>query len=160
MDPFSNAPKMELIVWGSTMVMAVGALVDSRLRRQVKSATAGAIQPGSTGPRIWTSLAILGQLCGFTLPQLVYLTATICNKFRQPEWMTEYALPSPPGVFRLSGVTVGRAVGLLGALAGTILTHAAMEALGDQYHSTGVSALPYHGLPRTRRRLTSLLGYR
>jgi hypothetical protein len=55
--------------------------------------------------------------------------------------MTEYALPSPPNVFGLDGVTVGRTVGLLASLAGTMLTHTALKSLGDQYHAIGVSAL-------------------
>jgi hypothetical protein len=101
-----------------------------------------------------------GQVCGLFLPKLIYWTATAHNKFRQPEWMTEYALPSPPDVFGVDGATVGRTVGLLAVLAGTILTRTALKALGDQYHAIGVSALFFRGLPDTDRRLTFFLGYR
>ena len=162
MDHFSDAPKMELIVWGSTV--AIQAWGGFEFHSQFKSArgTAGDIKPGSTGPRIWTRLAMLGQICGFTLPQFVYLAATACNKFHQPEWLTEYALPSPPDVFGFDGVMVGRAAGLLGILAGTLLARAALKALGDQYHAIGVS------VPSESRRVTTpyrlathvFLGYR
>ena len=141
MDHFSDAPKMELIVWGST----VGIIASSAFRflGQSKNArsTAGNIKPGSTGPRIWTSLAILAQVSGIT-PSLVYLTATAYNKFRQPEWMTKYALPSPPDVFGVDGVAVGRVAGLLCWLAGAILSRAALKVLGDQYYAIGVSTPP------------------
>ena len=151
MDHFSDAPKMELIVWGSTL--AIRAWGASGLRSQFKNArsTAGDIKPGSTGPRVWTSLAILGQFCGFFLPPVVYLTATACNKFRQPEWMAEHALPSPPDVFGFDGIAVGRAVGVLVHLAGMLLARAALKALGDQYHAIGVSALSPRELPHTDR---------
>ena len=60
--------------------------------------------------------------------------------------MTEYALPSPPDVCGVDGVTVGRGVGLLVLLAGTALTRAALKALGDQFQVIGVSALSSRGL--------------
>lgn len=138
-DYFSNTPKTELFVWSSTV--AIHAWGASGYRSQLKSArsTAGDIRSGSTGPRIWTSLALLGQFGGFVLPPLVYLTAIACNKFRQPEWTTGYTLPSPPDVSGVNGVTVGRAVGLLAFLTGTILARTALRVLGDQYHAIGVS---------------------
>ncbi|KAF9781216.1 hypothetical protein BJ322DRAFT_260561 [Thelephora terrestris] len=142
MDHLSDAPKMELIVWGSTM----GILASStfRVRRQLASARskAGNIKPGSTGPCTQTTLAILGQVGGMSLPTLVYWTATACNKFHQPEWMTEYALPAPPDVFGADGVVVGRAVGLLAFLVGTTLTRSALKALGDQFHAIGIREKP------------------
>jgi len=159
MDHFSNVPKMELIVWGST----VGTIASSVFltRSQLKSARlkAGDIKPGSTGPRIWTSLAKLGQL-GLSLPPLVYWVTTAHNKFHQPEWMTEYALPSPPDVFGADGVIVGRAAGLLVLLAGTVLTRTAMRILGDQLQVIGVSPLPFRGLPDTERWLKFAPDYR
>ena len=142
MNHFSSVPKMELIVWGSSVVGGISTAF--KLRSQFKSArlTAGDIKPGSTGPRIWTNLAISAQMCGFMLPSLVYMAVIAHNKFRQPEWMTEYALPSPPDVFGVDGVTVGRAVGLLAGFAGANFSHTALKALGDQYHAIGVSAPP------------------
>ena len=159
-DYFSNTPKTELFVWSSTV--AIHAWGASGYRSQLKSArsTAGDIKSGSTGPRIWTSLALLGQFGGFVLPPLVYLTAIACNKFRQPEWTTGYALPSPPHVFGVNGVTVGRAVGLLAFLTGTILARTALRVLGDQYHAIGVSPPSSHGLPSVDRRFTFFLIYR
>ena len=141
MNHLSDAPKMELIVWGSTM--AIFASSTFQARRQLASARskAGNIKAGSTGPRIPTTLAMLGQFGGMSLPTLVYWTATAYNEFCQPEWMTKYTLPTPPDVFGLDGVVVGRAVGLLALLAGTILTRSALEALGDQFHAIGVSFL-------------------
>ena len=160
MDHFSSTPKMELVVWGSTMALYASSAF--RFRNQYRSArsTAGDIKPGSTGPRILTSVAILGQFCGSALPPLVYLTATAYNKFRQPEWMTEYALPSPPDVFGVDGVLVGRAVGLLAVLAGSVLTRAALKILGDQFHAIGVSAIFSCRLSNTDRESAFFLGYR
>jgi len=77
----------------------------------------------------------------YLLP-LVYWTATASNKFHQPAWMSEYALPSPPDVFGFDGVTVGRTVGLLGTLAGAILTRTALKALGDQCSTFGIREKP------------------
>ena len=85
---------------------------------------------------------------------------TACSGFCQPGWITEYTLPLPSDVFWADSVTVGRAVGLLTALAGTVWTNTALEFLGDQYHSIGVSALPSRGLLHTSRRLRSPLYYR
>lgn len=136
---------MELVIW----VWTVSGVVPSvfGLRRQLKNAKsrAGSIKPGSTGPRIWTGLLLLSQFCGFFLPQLVYWTATGYNGFRQPEWMTEHALPSPPYVLGVDGMVVGRAVGLMAMLAGKALAGTAMKALGDQYSPIGVSALFFRG---------------
>ena len=147
MNHFSSIPKMELIVWGSSVVTGISTTF--KLRSQFKSArlTAGDIKPGSTGPRIWTNLAISAQMCGFMLPSLVYMAVIAHNKFRQPEWMTEYALPPPPDIFGVDGVTVGRAVGLLARFAGANFSHTALKALGDQYHAIGVSALPSSWIP-------------
>lgn len=158
MDHFSAAPKMELIVWGSTVGKLVFGL--SGVRDQLKRArsVAGGIKPGSTGPSIWTNLALLGQLCGFILPQFVFVTAIAYNKFHQPEWMTEHALPSPPDVLGIDGVVIGRTVGLLVLHAVASLTQTALRALGDQYHAIGVSALLV--LPDHNRRLTFFLGCR
>ena len=160
MDHFSDSPKMELIVWGSTVAIRIWGIFG--FHSQVKSArsTAGNIKPGSTGPRIWTNLALLGQFFGLMLPPLVYLAATAWNKFRQPEWMREYVLPSPPDIFGVDGVVVGRVVGLLVHLAGTMFAHAALKTLGDQYHAIGVSILSSRGLPYTDRWLTLSLGCR
>ena len=137
MDHFSDAPKIELIVWSSTVGILTSAAF--RTQNQLNKTKAGNIKPGSTGPRLWTSLAVLGQFSGFSVPPLIYWTTTAYNKFQQPEWMTEYALPSPPDVFGVDGVTVGREVGLLVFFAGAILARAALKALGDQFHVIGVS---------------------
>lgn len=160
MDHFYDLPKMELIVWGLTVGWAASASI--RIPSQFRNARskAGNIKPGSTGPRFWTSLVLLGQLGGFLLPQFVYCTATAYNGFRQPEWMIEYALPSPPDVFGVDGVVAGRVVGLLVFHAGTVFARTALEVLGDQYSPIGVSALFFHGLSDTDRRPALSLGYR
>jgi len=157
MDHFSDAPKMELIVWSSTVGIFTSSVFLTRSQLKNARSKAGDIKPGSTGPRIWTNLAKLGQF-GLSLPPLVYWVTTAHNKFHQPEWMTEYALPSPPDVFGVDGVTVGRAAGLLVLLAGTILTRTAMRVLGDQLQVIGVSLLPFRGIPNGG--LTFALDYR
>ena len=160
MDHFSDAPKMELIVWGSTVGIIASSVVRFRRQANIARLKAGDTKPGSTGPRIWTSSVILGQFCSYILPPLVYLTTTARNGFHQPGWMTEHALPAPPDVFGFDGVTVGRGVGLLAALAGTVLTRTALETLGDQYNAIGVRVIFFRGSPDTARRLTFVLGYR
>ena len=146
MGYFSDASNVELLIWGSTF--AINSASAFGVRRQLKSAKSkvGDIKPGSTGPRIWTNLALLGQFSGFILPQLVYWIATAYNGFRQPEWMTEHALPSPPDFFGVNGVVVGRVAGLLAVIAGTHFARTALKTLGDQYHAIGVSVLPFRGL--------------
>ena len=140
-DHFSDVPKMELVVWGLTVGWSASTSV--AIPRQFRSARskAGNIKPGSTGPRIWTNIALLGQLGGFLLPQFVYWTTTAYNGFRQPEWMREYALPSPPGVLGIDGVVAGRVVGLLASYSGMVFVRTALEILGDQYSPIGVRAL-------------------
>jgi hypothetical protein len=137
--PPSDAPRMELIVWGSTAGIFTSSAFQAYSRFKKMRSKAGNIKPGSTGPRFWTSLTMLGQFLGCTVPPLVYWTATAYNKFQQPRWMTEHALPSPPDVFGVNGVMVGRMTGLLVFLAGTILAQAGLEFLGDQYNPIGVS---------------------
>ena len=139
MDHLSDAPKMELIVWGSTVAIFASSTIRARNQLARARSKAGDIKPGSTGPRVWTTLSIVGQFGGMSLPTLVYWTATAYNKFRQPEWLTEYALPPPPEVFGVDGLVVGRGLGLLALLGGTILARSAMKALGDQFHAIGVS---------------------
>jgi len=133
--------KMELFIW----VWTAGGMVPSAigLRKQLSNAKskAGNIKPGSTGPPVWTRLLLFAQFCGFLLPQLVYWAATACNGFRQPKWMIEHALPSPPAVLGIDGVVVGRAVGLLAVSAWRMFAGNAMKALGDQYYPIGVSRL-------------------
>jgi len=160
MDYFSGVPKMELIVWGLTVGRSVSA--NLTIVRQIRSARskAGNIKPGSTGPRIWTGLALAGQLGGFLLPQLVYWTTTAYNGFHQPEWMRKHALPSPPDVFGIDGVVAGRVVGLLASHAGMVLTRTAIIFLGDQYSPIGASTLFYQGLPDTDRQFGPSLCYR
>jgi len=141
MGYLSDASNVELVIWGSTM--AINTASAFGVRRQLKSARSkvGDIKPGSTGPRIWTNLALLGQFSGFILPQLVYWIATAYNGFRQPAWMTEHALPSPPDIFGVDGVVVGRVAGLLAVIAGTHFARTALKTLGDQYHAIGVSVI-------------------
>lgn len=145
MDHFSDAPKVELIIWCS--MVAIRAWGTFGFRGQIKSArsTAGKIKPGSTGPRLWTTLALVGQFCGFLLPWVVYVIAIAWNKFRQPDWMIEYALPPFPAIFGVDSVTFGRAVGVLGHFAGSALAYIALKTLGDQYHAIGVSDLSSRG---------------
>ena len=159
-NEFLNTPKLELTVW--VLTVGTSAVSILSLRSQLKSArlTAGSIKPGSTGPRIWTNLALLGQLGVFPVPQLVYWTATACNGFRQPRWMREHALPSPPDVFGVDGVVVGRVVGLLFSHVGNIFVHTALKTLGDQFYPIGVSTPFFRGLLDTDRQLTLFLGCR
>ena len=157
MNHFSEAPKMELIVWGSTMAIFVSTAFEARSQLKSARSKAGDTKLASTGPRFWTSLAFLGQSAGLYLLPLVYWTTTASNKFHQPGWMTEYALPSPPDVFGFDGITVGRTVGLLGVLVGAKLTRTALKALGDQFSTFGVSALLFHGLSDVNRWLATFL---
>ena len=145
MDHFSDAPRMELIVWGSTVAILASSACRTRCQLKTARSKAGDTKRGSTGPHFWTSLAILGQYSGLGLPPLIYWTTTAYNKFRQPEWMTEHALPSPPDVLGVDGVIVGRAVGLLAFFAGAVLTRTALKVLGDQFQVIGVSPLASHG---------------
>ena len=142
MNHFFDAPKMELIVWGSTM--GIFAFSAFRFRSQFKIARSEAedTKPGSTGPHtnLDFSRTIGTIFFTFVLPPFVYLAGTVSNKFHQPEWMTKYAPPAPPDVFGIDGVTAGRAVGLLAVLAGAALAQTALKTLGDQYNSIGVSA--------------------
>lgn len=160
MDHFSSAPKVELVVWCST----VGSFVSSGFRTygQFKKAklTAGETKPGSTGPRIWTRLALWGQFVGFFGPPLVYWTTTVYNKFQQSGWVAEYALPSPPDVFGVDGLMVGKMAGLLMYFAGGAFGRAAMKILGDQYSPIGVSDIILVLNTDANRRLTSVPGDR
>ena len=160
MDHFSDAPKMELIVWGSTVGIVASSVLRARSQLKGARSKAGATKSGSTGPPLWTGLAILGQFSGFSLPPLVYWTTTAYNKFQQPEWMTEYALPPPPDVFGVDGVIVGRTAGLLAFLAGMILTRAALKALGDQFQAIGVSSPIFVHITDVNQRLTFVPGDR
>ena len=117
-------------------------------------------KPGSTGPRILTSVAVLGRFCGPALPPLDYLTATAYDEFHQPKWMAAYALPSPSDVFGVDDILVGRVVGLLAGLAGSILMSIALKFLGDQFHAIGVSAIFFCGLSDTDRQSAFFLGHR
>jgi hypothetical protein len=139
LDHLSDAPKTELFFWGSTVGIFAFSALQSRSQLARARSKAGNIKAGSTGPRIWTPLLISGQLGGMTIPSLVYWTTTAYNKFRQPEWLTKYALPPPPDVFGVDGVVVGRGVGLLALLTGIIFTRKAAETLGDQFNPIGVS---------------------
>jgi len=160
MDYFSNVSKVELIVW----VLTVGSFASSgsRTRNQFKKAksTAGETRPGSTGPRFWTKLAESGQAVGLFVPPLIYWTTTAYNKFQQPGWMTEYALPSLPDVFGVDGVIVGRVAGLLMYFAGGKLARVALEVLGDQYSPIGASVPIITWNADANRRLTPVPGDR
>ena len=158
MDHFSDAPRMELIVWAS--VVGIGIPAAFRTYGQCKNSKAGDIKPGSTGPRFWTNLALLGQFSGLVAPSFIYWTTTAYNKFQQPGWMIEHALPSPPDAFGVDGVIVGRAVGLLVHFAGTTLVRAALKALGDQYHAIGVSGPVFSWITDANQRLTFVPGDR
>ena len=154
MDYFSNAPRMELAVWASTLVLHASGTFG--VRRQLKNARlkVGDIKPGSTGPRFWTNLALFSQFCGLVLPPFVFWTTIGFNGFRQPEWMAEYALPAPPDVFGIDGGVVGRMAGLLVFLSGRNFASTALKTLGDQYHAIGVSPLVVSWLSDVDRRLT------
>jgi len=138
MDHFSDAPRMELLVWGSTVGILTSLIFRSHSKVKGARSKAGSIKPGSTGPPFWTNLAVLGQLSAVNVPPLIYWTTTAYNGFKQPEWMTEHALPSLPDVFGADGVVVGRTAGLLAFFAGGALVHSALKVLGDQFHVIGV----------------------
>lgn len=140
-DLLSNVPKMELGAWVLTVRCFVSASLAASNQLGRAGPTAGNIKPGSTGPLFWSKLALAGQYGGFLIPQFVYWTTTAYNGFRQPEWMREYALPSPPDVFGVDGVVVGRVLGSLATHAGWAIASTAIEVLGDQYATIGVSAL-------------------
>ena len=131
---------MELGAWGFTLGCFVSASLAARNQLISARRTAGNIKPGSTGPPTWTNLAVAGQYGGFLLPQFVYWTTTAYNGFRQPGWMREYALPSPPDIFGLDGVVAGRVLGSLATYVGWTLGRITIEVLGDQYATIGVSA--------------------
>lgn len=61
---------------------------------------------------------MLGQFVGFFFPRQVYWTTTVYNGFQRSGLMKEYALPSPPDVFGVDGVMIGRVTGLLVYFAG------------------------------------------
>ena len=159
MNHFSDAPKMELIVWGSTMAIFMSGVQGARSQLKTASSKSGNVKSGSTGPLIWTSLAFVGHSAGLYLLPIVYWSATASNGLRQPEWMTEYALPLPPDIFGVDGVIVGRTVGLLGVLVGAMLSGSAVKALGDQFCRFGVSASLFRGLSSVNWRLTTFPGY-
>jgi hypothetical protein len=138
MDHLSGASKIELIVWCWTVTSAPSVFRARGLLARAK-ASSGDIKAGSTGPPIWATLAMSGQTIGLMLPGFIYWTTVAYNKFRQPEWMLEYALPSPPDVFGLDGVVVGRLIGLLALLSSSIISHGALKVLGNQFHGIGVS---------------------
>ena len=139
MDHFSGASKIELIAWCSTFFNFVPSMFRIRgLLARAKS-TAGDIKAGSTGPPIWAPLAMSGQVIGLTLPGLVYCTTVAYNKFRQPEWMIKYSLPSPPDVFGFDGVVVWRLIGMLAIWSSSMISRGALKVLGKQFHGIGVS---------------------
>ena len=135
----SYAVKMDLIVWGSTVGIYAFTAVQYYNQVEMGRSRAGDVRAGSTGPRFWTTLSVYGQYYGMIVPQLLYWTTTAYNKFRQPEWLTEYALPKPPDVFGVDGVAVGRGVGLLLVFTGVHLMRKAIKVLGDQLNVIGVS---------------------
>lgn len=140
-DHFSNAPNIEPIVWVATVGTFLYTVRQARYQLVRAKSTAGNIKEGSTGPRFWRTLAMRAQTGGMSIPALIYWIATACNKFRQPRWLLDYALPSPPDVFGIDGVLLGRAAGFLLLLAGTVVTVRAIRTLGDQLNGIGVSGL-------------------
>jgi len=146
---FSNVPKMELGIWGLTVGCFVSASRAASIQLKSARPTAGDIKPGSTGPRIRSSIALAGQYGGFLIPQFIYWTTTAYNGFRQQEWMREYALPSPPDIFGVDGVVAGRMFGSLATYAGWAIASTAIKVLGDQYATIGVSPLYFRTLSDT-----------
>ena len=141
MEYFSNASKIDLIVWALTVGLCVPGALRVRKQEEEGKSKIGRTKESTAGSSIRVTLAIFGQVGATVLPTLVYWTVIPWNGFRQPEWMTKYALPSPPDVFGIDGVVVGRAVGLLGFFASRFITDTSFKALGDQYHPIGVSSL-------------------
>jgi len=159
-DNFSNVSGVELIVW----VVTVGTFTSSssQFRGQFKNSrsTAGRIKPGTTGPRFWTKLALLGQFVGFFVPLLVYWTTTAYNGFQRSGLMKEYALPSPPDVFGVDGVMIGRITGSLMHFAGGNFGRIALKCLGDQYSPIGVSDHIFAWITDVNQRLAFVPGDR
>lgn len=153
-DHLPDAPKMELFIWSSTVAIVTFSILQTRRQLARPRPKAGDIKAGSAGPRIWSALSILGQVGGTRLSLLVYWTATAYNRFRQPKWLTEYALPPPPDIFGVDGVVVGRGVGLLTFLAGMGFARIAVKALGGEFQGIRVNtyfvALPENNLRSSR----------
>ena len=139
MDYFSNTSKIDLIVWALTVGYCVPGALLVRKQDEEGRSKIGRIKENPAISSIRLTLAIFVQLGAMVGPALVYWTVIPWNGFHQPEWMTKYALPSPPDVFGIDGVVVGRAVGLLSFFASRSITLTAFKNLGDQYHPIGVS---------------------
>lgn len=125
---------MDLLIWSSTLGTFVYTVINARNTLKRADHTLG-----DTGTSLVGPLATLGQFGGLSFPGFVYWAATALNRFRQPEWMMEYALPSPPDVLGIDGMVFWRAIGLLVLLAGVSLTHSALIVAADELRLSGVS---------------------
>ena len=141
MDRFSNASKIDLMIWALTLGSFAPGVLQVRKQNQTAKSKTGPIKESTTYSSIRLVFTMFGQIGAMVGPAFVYWTAIPWNGFRQPGWMMKYALPSPPDVFGIDGVVVGRAVGLLGFFASRFITRTAFKTLGDQYHPIGVSTL-------------------
>lgn len=74
------------------------------------------------------------------IPPAVYIGALVLNKFRQPEWMTQFALTDEIADVRLDPAWKGvlRAGSCLAGFALRNLVDSAFHHLGEQWHSLGV----------------------
>jgi hypothetical protein len=77
------------------------------------------------------------------IPPAVYIAALVLNKFRQPVWMTQFALSDEIAGVRLDPAWKGllRVGACVAGLALRNLLDSAFHHLGEQWHSLGVRVL-------------------
>ncbi|KAI9460332.1 hypothetical protein HD554DRAFT_2197143 [Boletus coccyginus] len=97
----------------------------------------GRVRAGTT-PSLGRVIALIHPLAAY-IPPVVYIGAVVLNKFRQPEWMTQFALPDEIAGVRLDPVWKGvlRAGACVAGLALRSLVDSAFHHLGEQWHSIG-----------------------
>jgi len=73
------------------------------------------------------------------MPPVVYIGALVLNKFRQPEWMTRFALPDEIVGVNLDPARKGvlRAAACVAGFMLRSLTDSTFQHLGEQWHSLG-----------------------
>ena len=89
--------------------------------------------------RIVTPIYVLAAY----IPPAVYIGALVLNKFRQPEWMTQFALSDEIAGVPLDPAWKGllRAGACVAGFALRYLVDSAFHHLGEQWHSLGVRIL-------------------
>ena len=109
-----------------------------------------AVNAESKGGRIRAeTMPILGQIVthfhspAAFVPPAVYIGALVLNKFRQPEWMAQFALSDEIAGVRLDPAWKGalRVGACAAGLALKSLMDSAFHHLGEQWHFLGVRML-------------------